>query len=380
VAHVTTRPPTGAAAIAAILAATPDLFDRHEGVARHAAQTIDPILRAAPASLSSALDRAFRDARLHRQLGLNFIDVEPVQLARLERLGPLRCAALAIGSMVRSGHVRQAAVHHLCASDDPLALPFLLNRLNDYVGTIASLAWTGIERRLRPEHAPLFVHSLPLLDRMTTWVRAGSVQRERLRQLLLLPHPTCRQALWDGLHARDSEVCRHSAALLAVIHRGQPELQQVLAAALTARDPRTRRWAARLAIDEQFTPREVLLALTPQLERDRSPAIRAAGLHGRTLQRHRDGIVRATFDTHASVRYRARVVLAELFEPLDYRSIALATLAAADAPREALLAALATLTDFGRVDDIPGVAAYTHDARPTVAREARRTLAALQRI
>lgn len=377
---MTTRPPTGAAAIAAILAATPDLFDRHEGVARHAAETIDRILRAAPASFSSTLDRAFRDARLHRQLGLNFITVEPAQLARLERLGPLRCAALAIASMVRSGHVRQAAVHGLCASDDPLALPFLLGRLNDYVGTIASLAWTGLERRMRPEHAPLFVRSLPLVERMHTWVRAGAARRERLRQLLLQPHPTCRQALWDGLHDRDSDICRHSAALLAVIHLGQPAMQQVLAAALRARDPRTRRWAARLAVDEGCTPRDVLFALTPQLEADRSPAIRAAGLYGRTLQRHRDGIVRATFDTHAAVRYRARVVLAELFEPLDYRAISLATLASPGSSREGLLAALATLTDFGRVEDIPTVIGYTSDVRPTVAREARRTLAALQRI
>lgn len=45
-----------------------------------------------------------------------------------------------------------------------------------------------------------------------------------------------------------------------------------------------------------------------------------------------------------------------------------------------MFAALATLPDFGRVEDIAAVAAFTDDLRPTIAREARRTLAALQRI
>lgn len=366
--------------IAAILRCTPELFDREPGIAAHSATAIDRILRRAPAGFSAALDRAFRDLRLHRQLGLNFIALEPMQVDRLTRLGPLRCAGLAIASLVRSGHVREAAVRQLCISPDPLAIPYLINRLNDYVGGIGGIAWTGLERRLLPEHAAAFVRCLPLLARMSTWVRAGTVQHARLRGLLVQPHPACRQALWDGLRDRDSEICRGSAALLAEVHRGEPALLQVLGAALRARDPRTRRWAARVALDERTTPRDVLIALAPQLEQDRSPPIRAAGLQARALQRDHDGIVRATFDTHASVRYRARAVLAELFTPLDYRGLALATLAAAEPRREALIAALATLTDFGRTIDIPAVEAHADDPRPTVAREARRTLAALHRI
>jgi hypothetical protein len=45
-----------------------------------------------------------------------------------------------------------------------------------------------------------------------------------------------------------------------------------------------------------------------------------------------------------------------------------------------LIAALATLSNFGRAEDIPAVAAYVDDPRPTVVREARRTLAGLHRI
>lgn len=366
--------------IAAILTLTPDLFDREIGVARHAAAAIDERLRAAPAALSSALDRAFRDRNLHRKLGLNFITLHPAQLARLDALGPLRPTALAIASLVRSGHVREAAVRGLCEHDDPVVLAFLLNRLNDYVGGIARVAWAGLELRMRPSHAPLFVRCLPLLGRMNLWVRADAARRDQLHDFLLRPDPDCRRALWDGLRDRDSEVCRQSAALLLRVHRGRPELQEVLTAALSARDPRTRRWAAKVAIDERCTPRAVLLALTPRLELDRAPAIRLVALEAYTLQRDREGIARATFDTHASVRYRARAVLAARFEPLDYRGIALATLAAPESARQASIAALATLSDFGRAGDIPTVAAYVDDPRPTVAREARRTLEGLRRI
>jgi hypothetical protein len=185
--------------IAAILSRTPDLFDREIGVARHAAAAIDECLRAAPLGLSSALDRAFRDRNLHRSLGLNFITLHPAQVARLDALGPLRPTALAIASMVRSGHVREAAVRGLCEHDDPVVLAFLLNRLNDYVGGIARIAWAGLEQRMRPSHAALFVRCLPLLGRMNLWVRADKARCEQLHAFLLRPHPDCRQALWDGL-------------------------------------------------------------------------------------------------------------------------------------------------------------------------------------
>ncbi len=372
--------PSASQTIAEILTRTPDLFAREVGVARHAAAAIDERLRAAPVGLSSALDRAFRDRNLHRKLGLNFIALVPVQVARLDALGPLRPTALAIASMVRSGHVREAAVRGLCEHDDPVVLAFLLSRLNDYVGGIAGIAWAGLEKRMQPSHAALFVRCLPLLGRMNQWVRAGVTRREQLHEFLLRPHPGCRQALWQGLRDRDSEVCRLSGELLLRVYRGQPKMEEVLAAALRARDPRTRRWAARVAIDERCTPREVLRALTPQLALDRAPAIRAVALQAQALQGDREGITRATFDTHASVRFRARAVLADRFEPLDYRGLALATLAGPEPGRTALIAALATLSELGRREDIPAVAAYVDDPRPTVAREAQRTLAGLRSI
>ena len=385
-----------------ILGLTPELFERDAGVARRAAVTIDALLRGAPIALVAALDHGFRDAGLHRRLGLNFIGLEPVQVARLKHLGPLQGTGLMIASLVRSGHVRELAVRGLCDSHDPLALAFLINRLNDYVGDITRLAWAGIERRMTPGHANLLVHCLPLLERTRLWVRAAPVRHKQLRDLLLRPHPACRQALWDAVRGQrmapahltigssgwteavragpaEGVLVLQAAMLLAELHRGEAKMQEVLTAALVARDTRTRRWGARIAIDPGWTPREVLFALAPLLQRDRAPAIRAIGLQARALQGDRAGVELGCFDVHASVRFRARAVLADMFTPLDYRGLALATLAAAP-EREAAIAALGVLADLGRAEDAAVVAGYADDPRGKVAREARRTRVMLGKI
>lgn len=364
--------------VEAILELAPAVFSQDPSVAREAAATIAEIVRLSPVLLIPALDRAFRDEALHRRIGLQFLDVEPALLSRLDRLGAERSAALGVASLVRSGYTREAAVQRLAAVVDATATAFLINRLNDYVANVPRLAWDALERRLAPRNAALFVRCLPLIDRMAEWVRAGAQQRERLRGLLLAPHAECRAALWEGARGRDAQAARASCALLATIHRGCPEMQAILELALAERDPRTRRWAARVAVDAAATPVEVLRALLPRLEGDRSPAIRRAALFARAAQGDRDGMVRAAFDTSADVRHHARVLLADSFGSLDYRGLALASLARPAPGKAEALAALATLSDFGRAEDIPAVAAFADDPRPSVAREARRTLGLLR--
>jgi hypothetical protein len=364
--------------VQAVLELAPIVFSHDLPAARDAAVTIAEVVRLSPVLLVPALDRAFRDEALHRRLGLRFLDLEPHLLARLDRLGPERSAALGIASLVRDGYTREAAVQRLAASIDATATAFLINRLNDYVAAIPRLAWDALERRLDPRNAALFVRCLPLIDRVSEWVRAGAQQRERLRGPLLAPHPDVRAALWDGARGRDPAVSRSACALLATIHRGCPEMQAILELALAARDPRTRRWAASVAVDPEATPAEVLRAVLPRLEADRSPAIRRTALFARAHQGDRDGMVRAAFDTSADVRHHARVLLAGSFGAVDYRGLALASLSRPAPARAEALAALATLSDFGRADDIPLVAAFVADPRPSVAAEARRTLGLLR--
>ncbi|MCB9567405.1 MAG: hypothetical protein H6710_09395 [Myxococcales bacterium] len=175
-------------AVATVIERAPELFLREAAPAQRAAVAVERILRASRLALIPALDRALRDGGLHRRLGRSFLEVTPSQVARLDRLpeGP-RCAALGIASLLRSGHVREAAVDGLAPlRGDPLAAALLINRLNDYVGVVADRAWAALEDRLHASLAGVMVQALPLVERMGAWVRAGELRRGRLRAFFLM--------------------------------------------------------------------------------------------------------------------------------------------------------------------------------------------------
>ncbi|MDC0719823.1 hypothetical protein [Nannocystis bainbridge] len=363
--------------VARILLRAVDLVHRRPATVRSAAADIEAILASCSVTLVPALDRAFRDAGLHRDLGLAFLDLRPVDLERLERCGTTS-GALGIASLVRDGHAREAAVRRLAARVDRQSTAFLINRLNDYVGPIGGLAWAGLQPRLTARHAALVVHCLPLVERMRDWVRTGVSQRKALVELVR--SLAARPALWDSLRDRDLVLVRAAGLVLADLYRGQPELREILAAALARRDAPLRLWAARLAVDPAVTPSTVLQELAPVLAADRNPAVRVAGVRGFAAAGDREGLVRATFDSMGLVRHHARILLASGFGPIDYRERALASLADPESPRPALVGALANLSEFGRRPDIPAVTAFIRDPRTSVAREAARTLELLERL
>lgn len=336
---------------------------------------LDAILQRSPVRIVPALDRAVRDAGTLTALGQTFLDVPAWQVARLDRLGERASAALGVASLVRDGHTREAAVLALQPRFDRLSTAFLINRVNDYVQPVADLAWRALAPRLGPRHAGLLVACLPLVDRMSQWTRAAKFVAS-IHAFVRSPHPDVRAALWTGLQASDSEVVASAAWHLATIHRGDPAIEGVLAAALAVRDPRLRRWAAALAGDRTWTPPPTFRALAARLVADRTPAIRALGVQGLAGLGDRDGLARAALDTNAEVRHQARVALARGFAPLDYRGEALRMLTE-ETDRRRIAAALALLSEFGRAEDAATVRSFAEDPRPSVAREARRTLTRL---
>lgn len=365
------------APVAWILRRAADLL-RDPGSMRAAAADIDDLLAAQPITIVPALDRAFRDPDLHHTLGLRFLDLRPPDVARLEHAGAATSGALGIASLVRDGHAREAAVRGLADRSDRVATAFLLNRLNDYVLALGDLAWAALLPRLVPRHAEGLVGCLPLIERMSVWVRAAVDRRRRLAEFVR--GPQLRPVLMDSLHARDRELVRAACNVLLDLYRGQPEIGAVLAAALARGDQALRRRAAVLAVDPAITPVAVRKALASRLEADRDPAVRAAAVRGHAAQGDRQALLRAAFDPHGLVRHHARLRLAGGHESVDYRGRALATLAEPQATRAALVGALATLSEFGRRPDIPVVAAFIADPRPSIAREAARTLALLERL
>ncbi|MEZ4454358.1 MAG: hypothetical protein R3B09_33205 [Nannocystaceae bacterium] len=366
--------------IAAVLEAAPDLYHRELRPAQRAADEVARILEAAPITLIPALDRAFRDGGLHRRLGRTFVDVAPAQVARLDRLERSQTAAYGISSLVRSGHAREAAIAGLRERRDPLALAFLVNRLGDYVGSIGDQAWAVLEDRLTPGLAIHLVAALPLIERMSGLVRATEARQRRLLQFLRGEDPRIVAALWVGARGADPEVAWAAARALRDRGGGPDELLAVYEAALRSRAPQLRIWAARSAADRRLTPTSVLEALTPRLVADRLPAIRVVGVHAAAARGDLEALRRAAFDGNGEVRHHARVHLARRSAPLDYRRLALATLARDGLRRDQAIGALATLSDFGRGEDRPAIERYAADPRPSVAREAARTLSLLDRL
>ncbi|MCA9692413.1 MAG: hypothetical protein KC636_22630 [Myxococcales bacterium] len=366
--------------VPAILSLAPALFARNPARAQEAGDAIDRILRGAPIRLIPALDRGFRDGGLHRKLGRAFLEVDAQRVAQLETLGPAASAALGVASLLRSGYAREAATRRLRARLDPLATAFLINRVNDYVRPIAALAWSGLEARLAPERARLLVPGLPLILRMRAWVRAGEGERERLLDALRRRDLRCQAALREGLSARDDEVVLACCQLLATHLQGTEEMRALLLAALRARAPGPRRWAADAALRPSLTPPPVRATLLPTLAADRSPAIRLRALRALADAGDLEAVAALAFDRNAEVRHQARMLLARTGDVRDYRGRALATLGREASTRDEAIAALATLSDFGRLEDRGVVAARVDDPRASVAREAARTLAAIDRL
>jgi hypothetical protein len=114
------------------------------------------------------------------------------------------------------------------------------------------------------------------------------------------------------------------------------------------------------------------------MEHDRSPFVRLAALRERARAASIERLTHAAFDANAEVRFFARRFLARLGAAVDYRAQALAMLAAPHRDRQDVIGALATLSEFGRAEDLACIEAWTDDDRPSVAREARRTCARLR--
>lgn len=366
--------------MAAIVAEVEALFGRDVGVAQRAAERVARVLERAPITAVVGLDRALRDGGLHRRLGRDFVEVRAYQVARLDRLERGQTAALGVASLVRDGHAREAAVERLAGRRERLAVAFLINRVGDYVGAVGARAWAALEDLLVPASASHVVAALPLIERMRGLARAGDARERRLLAFFESRDPRVVAALWEGVRGGEPAVARGAARLLLARHPGEAETQALYEAALGSKALPLRVWAARAVADRRATPAAVAAAIAPRLAEDGAKAVRVCGVAAAARLGDLVALRRAAFDRNGEVRHQARVQLASLGAALDYRGLALATLAGAGVRRDEAIGALATLSDFGRGEDRAAIARFVGDPRPSVAREAARTLAIVDRI
>jgi hypothetical protein len=361
-----------------IVVAAPALFAPDRRASRAAGERIESLLAASPVGIVASLDRAFRDRRLHRELGARFLEVN---LDDLQSIASADRTALWVASLLRNGYIRQFAVGRLASHLDSLSSAFIIHRLSDPVPEVSSAASEILEQRLQPERAESLVCCLPLVDRLQSWERGSDPRLHELEALLQSEEPRCRAALRRAARATDSELRRAACRRLVRVHAGTPAIREALEAALDDRHPRTRRWAASVLFNRKLTPVAVATALLPRLAGDRAPEVRLVALRLRARStdatRAAAQLAGAAFDANAAVRFFARRFLARRDQRLDLRGRALQILSS-ETSRVELVGALAALSDLGRVEDIAAVEHFLRDPRPSVAREARRTLGLLR--
>ncbi len=359
-----------------------DLYSTDKGLAQATAARIRYALADAPLTIVAALDRALRDGGLHRQADRAFLELTPAMLSRVDHLGRNdRRLALIIATCVRSGYTRADALRRLMTSFDPWIAAAAIVRLTDYVQAIANDAERALRAHLRPSKAAIFVRTLALIERLDTWVRASPVLTE-IPDMLAGKSRLCERALWDAARAGEPGLTLPACRLLHRRLAGDARQAQVLTLALADRSPITRRWAAETIASPRDTPPELRRTFLEVLARDKSPAIRRLAI--RLWHREADGtaqLLAAAFDGNADVRHHARHYLARRDAAVDYRAHALDTLRRTSEDNEpttqALIGALATLSDFGRREDLGHVQRFIGDPRARVAAEARRTSALL---
>ncbi len=361
------------APLVAVIESTGELFSPHRGVAEAAAERIRRALGDPPLTILATLDRVLRDGSRHRQVRREFVSIDAGELGRVDRLSPQdRRLALCLASCLRSGYTRADALRRLGTRFDPWVAGAALVRLTDFVPEVAEDAWRILQAHMRPNKAPIFVQTLPLLARLQSRTRARRAI-ESIRGLLTGPSPLCERALWERAKARVPGMREPACRLLSERFGDDPRVGDVYALALADPSPVTRRWAAESIAAARGAGPELRRRFLGQLFADRWPPIRRVAL--RLLARDPEAnpqLVEAAFDVNAGVRHLARVALASRNAAVDYRGRALAMLDPSSS-KATLLSALATLSDFGRRSDHGRVAALVDDPRTRVAVQARRT-------
>jgi hypothetical protein len=283
-------------------------------------------------------------------------------------------ASLAMFTMHASGHVRQFAVERLDASDGGRALPYLLQRLNDWVPQVRAAAARAVQRRLTPERVGEWEGSLGLVEALRGRGRADHawVGMELSR---LLRHPLGRPLLEACFWSEDRRVAR--AAFRIALDLGAAGRDWFIAEAASHRDPILRLEAAKqVRTLKDAAGRDALLE---RMARDPFMPIRREELYDaleRPPREARGRLMEALLDRHPSMREAARFYIKRLAGPaFDIRAFYAERLREEGDRATAVL--VAGLGETGRATDTPLVEQYVASRRQSVARAAVRAIASL---
>ncbi len=312
--------------------------------------------------------------RLDRQLREVPIAVSPDDVGEFLSLGPHAVAPLCVLASGRSGYLREAAVRQLVAFRTPLAHRLLLFRASDFVPEVRELALTELSARLVPECRALWLRATDLFGTL--------FGRKRLLGAF-------GYAELDRLFASDDAARELESAALATfsgtifvcrLRFGYGDASSMLRVAqhvLDTRIPQRLAFVARLVLRSKVLGLEEKRALILPLLHNRSHALRVLALKtfGASVLPTED-LERHAVDRQASVRFEARRILAArgaFHSRAFYRQVLQRPILS----RDACLGALDGIADSGSAADLDVVTPFLADARPSVAKEARRAIGML---
>jgi len=276
-------------------------------------------------------------------------------------------------SLHRNGYVREVGLRALVRTADPGALRALVLRLDDVVPALQVMAHDAIEARLDVRHSVELACALPLVERLSSRLRAGRGATLRTIQTFLLEDERGRHALLAAAKAVDPEVRRGATILL--LRRGgtRVPLQALLEAALDDDDPSVVRCAT-IEITSSRVSAAIRDALIDKLEAHGDPWVRRRAVLARARAGDADRhLTRALHDPRAIVRFTARSKMSDPRSREVYRAL----LERSGLRERDLLGALAGLAEVGLAEDATLAVPWLVDARPRVRAEVARCLGML---
>jgi HEAT repeat protein len=271
---------------------------------------------------------------------------------------------LGLASSHPSGYVREAAVKELALQNSGNVIPFLLLRLNDWVGSIRQLAFQALRERLNPFYAKHLLNNWPLLIHLKECGRAdvgiiGTVTA-------LLKTEACIEAVQWGMNSRNRIVRRASFRLMA--ESAASSRLDILSQLTHDTDPGMRTWAAHHLLPD-IHDSELPEVVKPMLK-DRYMPVRSQALALLAQRRPdvvREALLAGLLDPHVSVRELARHFMAKEsgFDNRQFYQNALR-----EEKTENVYAAICGVGETGTPDDCEMILDFLNHKEPKLRRAA----------
>lgn len=271
-----------------------------------AATSINNLVMSLPINRLMVLDALFRD-RSSLDWSYDWRTEEPTNLIAPSMSEQEVITILGLCSFHPNGYFREKAIKELEKVVSGYEIPYLLIRLNDWVGVVRDAAKAAVLERLKPSYASVIIENLPLIYRLSKCSR--DMHQELIEMTIkMLISNEARQCLVNGLESENSQVrtlCYEIIAKYELL-----ESSKYIGLLIKEPNPHTRLHALRQVTDKIFF--DDFRYFSEYLLHDKYAPIRllAYELYDKYLPSESKSLLtNALLDKHISVRETARYLL-----------------------------------------------------------------------